>query len=186
MDLNGTGPIVDRRSIRIAAAGAGAGPAALTYVKCLDFATEPSRRVESAGPLPCARSAPSHSLSVDPGLASVAPTPRARPVLARLRTRRRLQPRWPVAPAPPAPAAPPAFALGTKTPWNLIRCRRARGTSAASRCMNSSGLFARCVVPSRQGVLMSLASAFIADPRDLVHRGRTVAGGSHAGKDVGV
>ena len=27
------------------------------------------------------------------------------------------------------------------------------GTSAASRCMNSSGEMTRCVVPSRQGVL---------------------------------
>jgi acetyl esterase/lipase len=30
--------------------------------------------------------------------------------------------------------------------------REGRGTSAASRCMNSSGLITRCVVPSRHGV----------------------------------
>ena len=32
------------------------------------------------------------------------------------------------------------------------RPARGRGTSAASRCMNSSGDITRCVVPSRQGV----------------------------------
>ena len=45
-----------------------------------------------------------------------------------------------------------SLALGASTPWNLMRCRRGRGTSAASRCMNSSGLKTRCVVPSRHGV----------------------------------
>ena len=34
-----------------------------------------------------------------------------------------------------------------------IRCSLGLGTSAASRCMNSSGEVTRCVVPSRQGVL---------------------------------
>ena len=34
----------------------------------------------------------------------------------------------------------------TKTPWR-------DGTSAASRCVNSSGDMTRCVVPSRQAVL---------------------------------
>ncbi len=46
-----------------------------------------------------------------------------------------------------------SFALGASTPWNLIRCNRGRDTNAASRCMNSSGLITRCVVPSRQGIL---------------------------------
>ncbi len=46
-----------------------------------------------------------------------------------------------------------SFAFGANTPWNLIRCNLGRGTNAASRCMNSSGLITRCVVPSRQGVL---------------------------------
>ena len=46
----------------------------------------------------------------------------------------------------------PQFALGASTPWNLMRCRRGWGTSAASRYMNSSGLKTRCVVPSRHGV----------------------------------
>jgi hypothetical protein len=62
------------------------------------------------------------------------------------------------------------LALGASTPWfaqrgaahfakrsyadtKRIKCSRGRGTRAASRCMNSSGLITRCVVPSRQGVL---------------------------------
>jgi hypothetical protein len=36
---------------------------------------------------------------------------------------------------------------------DLIRCSLGRGTSAASRCMNSSGLMTRCAVTSRHGVL---------------------------------
>jgi hypothetical protein len=32
----------------------------------------------------------------------------------------------------------------------LIRCNLGRGTNAGSRCMNSSGLITRCVVPSRR------------------------------------
>jgi hypothetical protein len=32
-------------------------------------------------------------------------------------------------------------------------CSRSRDTSAASRCMNSSGDISRCAVPSRKGVL---------------------------------
>jgi hypothetical protein len=47
------------------------------------------------------------------------------------------------------------LALGASTPWYRIRCSRGRGTSAASRCMNSSGLSTRCVVPSRHGVFNS-------------------------------
>ena len=31
------------------------------------------------------------------------------------------------------------FALGASTPWKRMRCKRGRGTRAASRCMNSSG-----------------------------------------------
>jgi hypothetical protein len=67
-----------------------------------------------------------------------------------------------------------SLAFGASTPWfaqrgsahfakrsyadsKLIRCSRGRGTSAASRCMNSNGLMTRCAVPSRHGVL-SLSS----------------------------
>jgi hypothetical protein len=46
-----------------------------------------------------------------------------------------------------------SFAFGASTPWNRMRCSLGRGTSAASRCMNSSVLITRCVVPSRHGVL---------------------------------
>jgi len=46
-----------------------------------------------------------------------------------------------------------SFAFGASTPWNRMRCSRGRGTSAASRCMNSSWLMTKCVVPSRHGVL---------------------------------
>ena len=48
-----------------------------------------------------------------------------------------------------------SFAFGASTPWKRIRCSLGRGTSAASRCMNSNGLITRCVVPSRQGVLVT-------------------------------
>jgi hypothetical protein len=40
------------------------------------------------------------------------------------------------------------FALGASTPWKRIRCSLGLGTSAARRCMNSSGDITRCVVPS--------------------------------------
>ena len=43
---------------------------------------------------------------------------------------------------------PRNFALGTSMPWKRIRCKRERGTSAASRCMNSSGAMTIWVVPS--------------------------------------
>ena len=43
-----------------------------------------------------------------------------------------------------------SLALGASTPWKRIKCSRGRGTSAASRCMNSSGDITRCVVPSRR------------------------------------
>jgi hypothetical protein len=33
-----------------------------------------------------------------------------------------------------------SLAFGASTPWDRMRCNRGRGTSAASRCMNSSGL----------------------------------------------
>ena len=66
--------------------------------------------------------------------------------------------------------SPRSLAFGASTPWfakrgsahfakrsyadtKRIRCSRERGTSAASRCMNSSGDMTRCVVPSRQAVL---------------------------------
>ena len=42
---------------------------------------------------------------------------------------------------------------GASTPWKRIRCSRGLGTSAASRCMNSSGGVPWWVVSSRQGVL---------------------------------
>ena len=32
-----------------------------------------------------------------------------------------------------------SLAQDASTPWKRIRCNRGRGTSAASRCMNSSG-----------------------------------------------
>ena len=46
-----------------------------------------------------------------------------------------------------------SLALGASTPWKRIRCYRDRGTIAARRCMNSSGLITMWVVPSRQAVL---------------------------------
>jgi hypothetical protein len=39
-----------------------------------------------------------------------------------------------------------SVALGASTPWKRIRCNRGRETSAASRCMNSSGDITMCVV----------------------------------------
>ena len=43
--------------------------------------------------------------------------------------------------------------FGASTPWKRITCSLGLGTSAASRCINSSGGVPWCVVPSRQGVL---------------------------------
>ena len=40
-------------------------------------------------------------------------------------------------------------ALGASTPWKRIRCSLGRGTSAARRCMSSSGDITIWVVPSR-------------------------------------
>jgi len=40
-----------------------------------------------------------------------------------------------------------------RSPWKRIRCGLGLGTSAASRCMNSSGDITMCVMPSRQAVL---------------------------------
>ena len=65
-----------------------------------------------------------------------------------------------------------SLALGASAPWlaqrgyahfaqrsyagtKRIRCSLGLGTSAASRCMNSSGDITKCVVPSRQAVLSS-------------------------------
>ena len=45
------------------------------------------------------------------------------------------------------------LALGGRSGRSGRGGRRGRGTSAASRCMYSSGDILRCVVPSRQGVL---------------------------------
>ena len=70
-----------------------------------------------------------------------------------------------------APAAPPASAASRSEPaphgsgsgaaWAVARAheRRPSVARAASRCMNSSGLITRCVVPSRHGVL-SLSSTW--------------------------
>ena len=44
------------------------------------------------------------------------------------------------------------LAFGAIAPWNLMRCDLGRGTSAASRCMKSSGLITKCVAPSHHGV----------------------------------
>src|SRR3954467_13241059 len=44
------------------------------------------------------------------------------------------------------------LACGPSTPWKRIRCSPGRGTSAAKRCMSSSGDITICVVPSRQGL----------------------------------
>ena len=43
-----------------------------------------------------------------------------------------------------------SFAFGASTPWKRMSCSLGRGTSAASRCMNSSGDITMWVVPSRQ------------------------------------
>ena len=43
-----------------------------------------------------------------------------------------------------------SVAFGASTPWKRIRCNRGRGTSAAGRCMNSSGDITMWVVPSCQ------------------------------------
>ena len=51
--------------------------------------------------------------------------------------------------ARPGTIAVRSLAWGASTPWKRIRCRRGRGTSAARRCMNSSGDITMCVVPSR-------------------------------------
>ena len=47
------------------------------------------------------------------------------------------------------PRACAQLALGASTPWKRIRCSSGRGTSAARRCMNSSGGITMWVVPSR-------------------------------------
>ena len=51
------------------------------------------------------------------------------------------------------------FAQRSYADTKRIRRGRGRGTSAASRCMNSSGDMPRCVVPSRQAVL-SLSTTY--------------------------
>ena len=40
------------------------------------------------------------------------------------------------------------LACGASPPWKRIKCRQGRGTSAAHRCMNSSGDITMCEVPS--------------------------------------
>lgn len=45
-----------------------------------------------------------------------------------------------------------SFALCASTPWNLMRRTLGQATNMASRCMSSSGLMIRCMVPSRHGV----------------------------------
>lgn len=65
------------------------------------------------------------------------------------------------------------FASGANTPWYRIRCSHGRGTRAAGRCMNSSGLNTRCVVPSRHDVFRlrgARAARSRADPAALSRR----------------
>jgi hypothetical protein len=45
-----------------------------------------------------------------------------------------------------------SLAFGASTPWKRMRLSLARETSAASRCMNSSGDITIGVVPSQKGV----------------------------------
>jgi hypothetical protein len=54
------------------------------------------------------------------------------------------------APASCGTASARNLAVGARTPWSRMRCSLGLGTSAASRCMTSSGDITRCVVPSRQ------------------------------------
>jgi hypothetical protein len=42
-------------------------------------------------------------------------------------------------------------ACAANTPWNLVKCTRGGGTSAAKRAMKSKGSSTMCVVPSRYG-----------------------------------
>ena len=65
----------------------------------------------------------------------------------------------PRAPCPWAAAADPGpgSSGSSRSPAAPIRCSLDLGTSAASRCRNSSGLITRCVLPSGHGVL-SLSS----------------------------
>jgi MFS family permease len=69
-----------------------------------------------------------------------------------------------------------SLALGASTPWKRIRCSRGLGTSAASRCMNSSGDITRWVVPSRQAVLSfnSICPAALVCTRSLGSAGRVM------------
>ena len=86
-----------------------------------------------------------------------------------------------------------SLALAARTPWfaqrgsahfakrsyadtKRIRCSLGLGTSAASRCMNSSGDITRCVVPSRQGVLSlsTTCSAALVCTRSLAKAGRVM------------
>jgi len=45
-------------------------------------------------------------------------------------------------------------AAGAKTPWNLVKCTRGGGMSAAMRLRKSSGVSTRCVLPSGAGRFM--------------------------------
>ena len=86
-----------------------------------------------------------------------------------------------------------SLALGASTPWfaqrgsahfakrsyagtKRIRCSLGRGTSAASRCMNSSGNITRCVAPSRQAVLSlsTTCPAALVCTRSLARAGRVM------------
>ena len=57
-----------------------------------------------------------------------------------------------------------------------IRCSLGLGTSAASRCLNSSGDITRCVVPSRHGVLSlsTTCPAALVCTRSLASAGRVM------------
>ena len=68
------------------------------------------------------------------------------------------------------------FAQRSYADTKRIRCSRGRGTSAASRCMNSSGDITKWVVPSRLGVL-SLSTpcpAALVCTRSLASAGRVM------------
>jgi predicted MFS family arabinose efflux permease len=69
-----------------------------------------------------------------------------------------------------------SLTLGASTPWKRIRCSRGLGTSAASRCMNSSGDITRWVVPSRQAVLSlsTTCPAALVCTRSLASAGRVM------------
>ena len=69
-----------------------------------------------------------------------------------------------------------SFAFGASTPWKWMRCSLGLGTSAASRCMSSSGDITMRVVPSRQAVLSlsTTCPALLICTRSLASAGRVM------------